>query len=288
MVSWTEDPELDEVSATRLQEFRDAREEAARSDAKTRIRRANEALLRVQSKTDAKNTLGHVRAAIAELEALLAYEEQGIVPIRPKPSVLLRVLAEKESQLLEEEGRQAASLALAETRREAGGTSISGTEVDSGSVSRRLEERAITAAELGPGSLDSNEWLSGSEDDPWIEEYLYRPSLERSGKRRNHRGVVNCNVQVAPGGIRGIARDISAGGLFLSTYTPFPQGVGSSVRLTLSTSRGAIQTEGSVRWVERSPGGDPHQSRVGMGVEFKSTSRELMNYVQSEVLTSSI
>jgi hypothetical protein len=247
-----------------------------------RISRVSDSLARVRSSAHANSHLAHVQAAIAELEALLRYEEHWHARIRPRPSLLLRVLTEKEKQLLREQQRQAAVRAAAGSweRRSA---PISHAKLGSRGVPRPLEKRPITVPRFDPGGLAPDEWLSDGADDALSEEYLYRLNRKRPEKRREHRGQVHCRVHVDPGAIRGTARDLSAGGLFLHTHTPFSQGPGSPVCLTLSTSNGPMQAEGVVRRVERGGGADGYPSRMGMGVEFRKASRELKDYVPRDV-----
>jgi hypothetical protein len=244
--------------------------------------RVSDSLARVRSWADANRHLGHVQAAIAELEALLRYEEHRLARIRPKPSMLLRVLTEKEKQLLREQRPPAAARAVAgspkmrpEPRSDA--------EADSRSVPRDLEQRPITVPRFDPAELDPNDWLSGGADDALLEEYLNRLNRKRPEKRREHRDQVNCPVHVDPGAIRGTVRDLSAGGLFLHTHTSFSHGPRSLVRLTLSTSNGPKQVRGVVHRVERGRSADRYQSRVRMGVEFNEPSGELKDYMSRDV-----
>jgi hypothetical protein len=257
-------------------------ERAVRPDAMARIARVNDALTRLRSSTDADSQLAHVRTAIAELEALRRNEEHKLARLRPKPSMLLRVLTEKGEQLSREQRRQTASPVVADSRKTRSAP-IPNAEVGSQSVPRHLEKRVITLPRFDRGELHPSEWLSSGVDESLLDEYLYRPNRKRPGKRGEHRGEVNCPVHVEPGGIRGTVRDLSAGGLFLHTHTPFSEVPGSPVRLTLSTSNGPIRAEGVVRWVERGRGADRYESRVGMGVEFTNASQQLTDYVHRDV-----
>jgi len=79
--------------------------------------------------------------------------------------------------------------------------------------------------------------------------------------RRNARVEVSKGVWVSwqTNGPRNVSRvrDLSAGGVFVSTPTPAP--VGATVRLLFSLPEGEVRIEGVVRYA------DPEK---GMGVEF--------------------
>jgi hypothetical protein len=243
-----------------------------------RITRVEDSLARVGSSADADRHLVHVRVAIVELEALLRYEEHGLARIRPKPSMLLRVVTEKEKQLLRDQRPSAASLAAAGSRK-VGPEPSPDAKVDSRSDPRDLEQRPIAVPHFEPDGLAPDEWLSDGADESLFEEYLHGLNRKWTEKRREHRGRVSCPVHVDPGGIRGSVRDLSPSGLSLLTHTPFSQVRGSPVCLTLSTSSGPIRAESVVRWVERHRGADRNPSRVGMGVEFDQASEELTQLV---------
>jgi uncharacterized protein (TIGR02266 family) len=66
----------------------------------------------------------------------------------------------------------------------------------------------------------------------------------------------------------GLTQDISEGGLFVATHTPFAVGTTVSVRFTLPAVR-EIQAEGIVVWVR-----EPLAGNSGMGIQFKQLSPE--------------
>jgi uncharacterized protein (TIGR02266 family) len=62
----------------------------------------------------------------------------------------------------------------------------------------------------------------------------------------------------------GHSRNISLGGMFVETTEALPAQTTIQVRFRVPTQPEPIDVTGEVRWIEKSPSGDP----VGMGIRF--------------------
>lgn len=123
----------------------------------------------------------------------------------------------------------------------------------------------------------------------WVIEAALSGSTARIGARRKTLRVpsnlsVECSKPTSSG--PGRAREISEGGMFLTTERPSP--VGTPLRFRLIGDRGeTVEVEGAVVWVRPPPGTD--ERPPGMGVEFSNldeSQREAVAYLVEEALAA--
>ena len=120
----------------------------------------------------------------------------------------------------------------------------------------------------GEPKLSANEWERWSELRWLIEEALSGSSPCNGVRRKALRVPSDLAVECSKPQTRGLgrAREISEGGLFLSTEQPLP--VGTPLRFRLIGDRGeTVDVEGAVVWVRRA-GSD--ERPPGMGIEFSN------------------
>ena len=99
-----------------------------------------------------------------------------------------------------------------------------------------------------------------------------RPRIANRPTRRYRRRTVRVSVEfAAPDGIRTeTATTLGAGGLFIESEEPLPEGSQLKLRFALSDEGQVFEIEGRVVWCHRPSDRDGHGS--GMGIEF--TDRE--------------
>lgn len=71
----------------------------------------------------------------------------------------------------------------------------------------------------------------------------------------------------------GLTNDISAGGVFVSTYRPIE--VGSHLELEFALPEGTIKVKGTVRWRR-----DSTEMTPGVGISFEELSAENANLIK--------
>ncbi len=197
--------------------------------------------------------LEQLECAEDHLRHLLPYEEQDLLPIDPKPSGLLSLVARKRRAALE-------ALSAPEARGGAGGI-----RTPAGRVVR-------PAGETPPGGDSKDGWIGDGSSAVW-----FGAVQERAERRHGTRERVRCYVAIEPGGLRGTTKDLSLGGA--QVQAPAFHRPGNRVHLVLNTERGSVRTEGVVRWVQKLGVTDHPDGVVGLGVQFGEPPALLKNYL---------
>jgi len=94
------------------------------------------------------------------------------------------------------------------------------------------------------------------------------PNMDERPRRRHRRRTVRVLVEhVSDAGLAADpATTLGAGGMFIETDSPLPQGAGLKLRFTLPGGDARHEIEGRVVWRRRPS--DPGQHSPGMGIEF--------------------
>lgn len=105
-----------------------------------------------------------------------------------------------------------------------------------------------------------------------------QPSLAPNGveQRAHHRTELNVDVTLTSDSnfFVGLTNDISAGGLFVSTYRPLA--IGARVELEFALPEGTLKLKGIVRWRRESSEMSP-----GVGISFEDLTPEHQRLIQN-------
>lgn len=99
------------------------------------------------------------------------------------------------------------------------------------------------------------------------------PRMQGRPRRRYRRRTVRVMVEhVSDAGLAADpATTLGAGGMFIETESPLPQGARLKLRFTLPSGTARHEIEGRVVWRRRPS--DPGQHSPGMGIEFTDRRR---------------
>ncbi len=173
------------------------------------------------------------------LEVLASYEKRNFVTVRPRPSEILAKLPAVVERCTERNRGRGATM---------------------------------PAHPPEPGTPRGKTARWSEQGGPKAEQNSSPQGRQGEDRRRTRRSRVQCMVQLHPGGVRGIARDLSASGAYI--FSPFGRPTGTKVRLTIHTSSGTLDREGVVCRREEPRGQGTYVRGEGLAIEFSEARDE--------------